>query len=244
MSFLNARWENLILVNYIIDPNLLHPHIPKGTELDLWNDKCYVSLVGFMFKDTRLLGIKVPFHVNFEEVNLRFYVKRKENNEWKRGVVFIKELVPKWALTFVANTIYKEHYQTVPMRHIWDKGENKLFINYQWKYKGNWQQIEINASLEESEITEGSEAEFIAEHYWGYAKVSDKQTNEYQVTHPKWKQHGVLDYQIKVDFKEVYGEEFGFLNNVKPNSILLAKGSEITVEKRIKLRFERSTTNP
>ena len=237
MSFLNARWENLILVNYIIDPNLLLPHVPKGTELDLWNDKCYVSLVGFMFKDTRLLGIKVPFHVNFEEVNLRFYVKRKENNEWKRGVVFIKELVPKWALTFVANTIYKEHYQTVPMRHIWNKSENKLFINYEWKSKGNWQQIEVNASLKESEITEGSEAEFISEHYWGYAKVGDKQTNEYQVTHPKWKQHEVIDHQIKVDFNEVYGEEFSFLNNAKPHSVLLAAGSEITVEKRIKLRF-------
>ena len=237
MSFLNARWENLILINYTIDPNLLLHRVPKGTELDLWNDKCYVSLVGFMFKDTRLLGIKVPYHINFEEVNLRFYVKRKENNEWKRGVVFIKELVPKRALTLVANTIYKEHYQTVPMRHIWDKKENKLFINYKWKSKGNWQQIEVNASIEESEITEGSEAEFISEHYWGYAKVSNKQTNEYQVTHPKWKQHEVIDYQIKVDFKEVYGEEFSLLNDTKPQSVLLAAGSEITVEKRMKLRF-------
>ena len=237
MSFLNARWENLILVNYTVDPNLLLPHVPKGTELDLWNEKCYVSLVGFMFKDTRLLGIKVPYHINFEEVNLRFYVKRKENNEWKRGVVFIKELVPKWALTFVANTIYKEHYQTVPMRHDWSEKENKLFINYEWKSKGNWQQIEVNASLEESEITEGSEAEFISEHYWGYAKVSDKQTNEYEVTHPKWKQHEVIDYQINVDFNEVYGKEFQFLNDSKPHSVLLAAGSEITVEKRIKLKF-------
>ncbi|MFL2570897.1 MAG: DUF2071 domain-containing protein, partial [Parvicellaceae bacterium] len=115
--------------------------------------------------------------------------------------------------------------------------ENKLFINYEWKSKGNWQQIEVNASLKESEITEGSEAEFISEHYWGYAKVSDKQTNEYQVTHPKWKQHEVIDHQIKVDFNEVYGEEFSFLNNAKPHSVLLAAGSEITVEKRIKLRF-------
>ena len=44
---------------------------------------CYVSLVGFMFKNTRLLNIPIPFHTDFEEVNLRFYVKHFDGNEWK-----------------------------------------------------------------------------------------------------------------------------------------------------------------
>ncbi|MBT8255930.1 MAG: DUF2071 domain-containing protein, partial [Bacteroidia bacterium] len=110
MSFLKAEWRKLILVNYVVDPKILEPYIPNDTQLDLWQDKCYVSLVGFMFQNTKLLGVKVPGHVNFEEVNLRFYVKRKVGNEWRRGVVFIKELVPKWALSFVANTVYGESY--------------------------------------------------------------------------------------------------------------------------------------
>ena len=119
MSFLRAEWRKLALANYVIDPERLAPHVPAGTELDLWQGKCYLSLVGFMFVNTRLLGVKVPFHVNFEEVNLRFYVRRREGSEWRRGVVFIKEIVPKPALTWVANTIYREHYETLPMEHFW-----------------------------------------------------------------------------------------------------------------------------
>ncbi|MCB9261021.1 MAG: DUF2071 domain-containing protein [Flavobacteriales bacterium] len=114
MTFLKAEWRKLAIANYVVDANVLLDYIPAGTELDLWNGKCYVSLVGFMFQNTRLLGIKIPFHVHFEEVNLRFYVKRFDNGIWKRGVVFIKEIVPKRALTFVANTVYNENYEILP----------------------------------------------------------------------------------------------------------------------------------
>src|SRR6185436_6168258 len=118
-AFLTAEWRKLTMANYAIDSKLLAPLLPYKTELDLWNNTCYVSLVGFMFLNTRLKGIRIPFHSDFEEVNLRFYVRYKDEikNEWKRGVVFIKEIVPKPALTFVANSIYKEHYQTMPMKH-------------------------------------------------------------------------------------------------------------------------------
>ena len=131
MSFLNAEWRKLVLVNYCIEASVLKKHVPFGTELDIREGKCYVSLVGFMFVNTKLLGVKVPFHINFEEVNLRFYVKRKAHNEWRRGVVFIKEIVPKPMLTFVANTVYKEHYETLPMKHSWEKMIiNKLLITH------------------------------------------------------------------------------------------------------------------
>ena len=141
--------------------------------------------------------------------------KEKKITNGKRGVVFVKELVPKWALSFVANTFYKEHYQTVPMRHNWNKIENKISVKYEWKNGDNWQQIEVNASMDKTEINEGSEEEFITEHYWGYAKVSNRQTNEYQVTHPKWKQHKVLDYKMNVDFKKVYGKKISIFERYK-----------------------------
>ena len=119
MSFLKAEWRKLALANYAVDPSVLHRYVPAHTVLDSWNGTCYVSLVGFMFVNTRLLGFPIPFHRNFEEVNLRFYVRYQDKGEWKRGVVFIKEIVPRPALTFVANTIYKEHYQTLKMGHDW-----------------------------------------------------------------------------------------------------------------------------
>src|SRR5690606_18853754 len=117
-AFLRADWRKLAIANYAVDPELLKPNIPHGTELDLWNDICYVSLVGFMFQRTRVLGIAVPFHTDFPEVNLRFYVRRKEGDEWRRGVVFIQECVPRAALSFIANTMYGENYRTMPMEHL------------------------------------------------------------------------------------------------------------------------------
>jgi len=231
MSFLTAEWRKLILINYKIDPEILMPYVPKGTELDFFNGNCYISLVGFLFHNTKLLGIKVPFHRTFEEVNLRFYVKYKDGDTWKRGVVFIKELVPKPALTFVANTIYKENYQTVPMQHKWVGNELENMVEYQWNVKNRTQTICVHTEPNLKDIEFDSEVEFITEHYFGYTKQNNN-TFEYEVKHPKWKHYPVLDYQIDVDFELNYGQGFKFLNFKQPNSILLADGSEVSVENK------------
>lgn len=237
MSFLTAEWRKLALANYVVHPDVLLPYLPYKTELDIWQGKCYVSLVGFMFANTRLLGIPIPFHTNFEEVNLRFYVRYKEGNEWKRGVVFIKEIVPRHAITFIANTLYKEHYQTMQMRHLWQQNNGVQLVQYDWKYNQNWQSIQVNASLQAQAIDQGSETEFITEHYWGYTQINAQQTYEYQVTHPRWEQYSVKNYQINVDFGLVYGKDFAFLNQLEPHSVMLAEGSAITVESITKLHF-------
>jgi uncharacterized protein YqjF (DUF2071 family) len=230
MSFLKAEWRKLAFANYEVDPSILAEYVPPGTELDLWEGKCFVSLIGFIFLNTKIFGIKVPFHSTVEEVNLRFYVKRFENNTWKRGAVFIKEIVSKPALTFVANTIYKEHYETMPMNYEWEENSVNRSVAYYWKKNKIWQSFKITAALNTSEIKENSETEFITEHYWGYAKVNESVTNEYQVTHPRWKQYTVESSEIKVDFDLVYGKDFKFLNNLKPTSIMLIEGSKITIE--------------
>jgi len=232
MSFLTAEWRKLAIANYSIDKNLLTPYLPVGTELDLWNGTCYVSLIGFLFKNTRLLGFSIPFHANFEEVNLRFYVKYKDGENWKRGVVFIKEIVPKFALSVVANTIYNENYETMPMTHSWSETEDERIVEYRWRCKNNWQSFEVTANKSLSEITAGSEAEFITEHYWGYARYNATKTNEYEVRHPKWAQYKVKDFKITVDFGLVYGTTFEFLNSQQPVSVMLAEGSDISVESK------------
>ena len=113
-TFLTANWEYLAMINYETDPNILNPYVPPGTELDVWKGKTYISIVGFLFKNTRVKGVKIPFHSNFEEINLRFYVRFNSQGQWKRGVVFIKEIVPKKAIAFVARSIYNENYIALP----------------------------------------------------------------------------------------------------------------------------------
>lgn len=228
MTFLTANWDNLIMINYTINPEILKPYVPNGTQLDLFNGKCYISLVGFMFNNTKVLGVKCPFHINFEEVNLRFYVKHND----KRGVVFIKEIVPKPLITFIANTIYHEHYQTCEMSHINDTQKNSF--SYRWKMHNDWQSITVQTSNDETTLEPNSEAEFIAEHYFGYTK-HDNRTFEYEVKHPKWMQKTVNDFNLNVDFEKNYGKVFKVLNNLSPTSVFLAIGSKISVGKKRKI---------
>lgn len=234
-TFLKAEWRKLLMANYIVDPALLLPYLPHKTELDLWNGSCYVSLVGFMFLNTKIKGIKVPFHSNFEEVNLRFYVRYKDKDGWKRGTVFIKEIVPKPALTFVANMIYGEHYETFPMSHGWKTDGEILTVEYSWKKKDKWNSMKVNSNLTQTGIVSGSIEEFITEHYWGYTKISEQVTSEYGVEHAVWQVYGIKDYFIDVDFGINYGPQFGFLHNKNPDSVLLAEGSEIIVKEGRKI---------
>jgi uncharacterized protein YqjF (DUF2071 family) len=236
MSFLTAEWNDLAMFNYEIDPKILESYVPKGTELDLWNGKCYISLIGFMFENVKVLGIKVPFHVNFEEVNLRFYVKRFENGIWKRGVVFVKEIVPKHAITIVANTLYNEHYQTLKMRHARTQNETSKSFQYEWFKDAKWNSISMTTEKNPIPIEENSEVEFITEHYFGYTNYNKDKSIEYAVSHPRWEQLKVIESKIDVDFESIYGKDFKFLQELKPKSEFLAIGSKISIEDKKTIR--------
>jgi uncharacterized protein YqjF (DUF2071 family) len=232
MSFLTAEWNDLAIFNYEINPKILKNHVPKGTELDLFNGKCYISLIGFMFENVKVLGIKIPFHVNFEEVNLRFYVKRYENGIWKRGVVFVKEIVPKHAITIVANTLYNEHYQTLKMRHSRTENETSKSFHYEWYKDSKWNSISMKTEKNAIPIEANTETEFITEHYFGYTNYNKEKSIEYAVSHPKWEQLKVIESIINVDFQSIYGNDFKFLQDLKPTSEFLALGSKITIESK------------
>ncbi len=230
-TFLSAEWRKLIMVNYAVDPKILEKYLPKHTELDLHEGVCYVSVVGFMFLNVKLKGISIPFHSNFEEVNLRFYVKHKDaDGHYKRGAVFISEIVPKLALSIVANVVYNEPYVTMPMRHNWTTENNELTVNYGWRKNKNWYAIEVVADNKLIEIEADSIEEFITEHYWGYNKNNETKTSEYGVEHPRWQVYSVKKHAITMDFAHLYGADFAFLNQAEPASTLLAEGSEILVK--------------
>jgi uncharacterized protein YqjF (DUF2071 family) len=237
-TFLDAQWRKLVMVNYAVDSEVLKPYVPFNTELDFWNGTCYVSLVGFMFVDTKVMKMRIPFHINFEEINLRFYVKYGDNIEYKRGVVFIKEIVPRPALTFVANTLYNENYETMPTRHEWVEGDSTLTVEYGWK-KGEWNTLKVVADKTPVDIKPYSEEEFITEHFWGYTKVNGFVTSEYEVAHPRWQIYPIKDYEVNVDFAKVYGSNFGFLKELEPVSVYLAEGSEIVVKQGAKLKVKQ-----
>ncbi|SDH94304.1 YqjF family protein [Mucilaginibacter sp. P25] len=229
-EFLKAQWKNLVMLNYEVDAAILKPYKPAGTVLDLWEGKALVSMVGFMFSDTRVLGIKWPWHVNFEEVNLRFYVRYFNGTEWKRGAVFISEIVPKSMIVLIANNLYKEHYRALLMRSsITSAADNHTQFLYEWKLNGRWNKLGATASNELVNIKAGSAEEFILEHYWGYNSLSPIKTMEYQVEHVSWQTGLVREYVFDADVAALYGEAVRPFLEKEPVSAFYAVGSDIVV---------------
>jgi hypothetical protein len=229
-TFLSAKWENLIMANYAISPELLKPYLPNGVELDLYEEKTYVSLVGFLFKQTSLFKLPIPFLGTFEEINLRFYVKKVEGDIIKRGVVFINETVPYKLVAWLANKLYKEHYIAISTKNKIDITARFKKIQYQWKINKEWNHIAVDTAKENEEMLPGSIEEFIFEHYYGYTKINSGLSQEYKVDHPRWQVNKVLDYSIHCDFKAMYGSDFAFLSNHQPDSVIVAEGSPVTVK--------------
>lgn len=226
------------MANYAVPTQVLKPYLPNGCELDLYNGLAYVSLVGFMFKKTKLFKLPIPLLGTFEEINLRFYVIRKEGGVTKRGVVFINETIPYKAVAWVANKLYKEHYTTIPTKNIITVTPLNKQIEYQWKINNSWNSMFVKTAVSKNPMLAGSFEEYIFEHYYGYTKINDLNTEEYTIMHPRWNLNTVLEYNINCNFDKMYGNHFSFLNTVKPTAVIVAEGSEVFVNwKRNKLKL-------
>jgi uncharacterized protein YqjF (DUF2071 family) len=229
--FLTANWRYLAILNFVVDPKIVAPLVPPGTEIDFENGETFLSVVGFLFLDTRLLGLPIPLHRDFEEVNLRFYVRKKSADTWRRGVVFVRELVPRRAIALVARTFYGENYVALPMKHQIDHVDLKLSVEYSWRRGRKWESIKMSASGEPQTIAAGSHPEFITEHYWGYTRVRGG-CSEYRVEHPRWKIWEAASFEFSADVVALYGEQFAKTLAAPPCSTFIADGSAIIVERK------------
>ena len=230
--FLESKWQRLVSINYVVDAKILEPYIPAGTELELFNNKCFVSLVAFRYDDTKLLRFKVPFHTQFEEINLRFYVRRKlPNRQWRSEVAFTKLFFPKPALSAVANSIYKENYETRRMRHTWKEDEKFLYTSYGLN-KSHWHQFSIISEKDPIPIEFNSPAYFFSKHYWGTSQIDSKASTEYMIEHPEWFTYETVKADINFDFGLLFGDDFESLTNSKPDSVQMFDGSDVTIYRR------------
>jgi uncharacterized protein YqjF (DUF2071 family) len=222
----------LAMLNYAIDPRLLEPLVPAGTELDQFEGRTYASLIGFRFLRTRVRGLWIPFHSDFDEVNLRFYVRRRSGGEVRRGVVFVREIVPRYAIAKVAQLTYGERYLALPMRHRVSGPTSeggRVRVEYGWRIGGAWNTIQMEAEGRPAVAPEGSLQQFITEHYWGYAKQRDGRTVEYQVTHDPWRVWTASNANFEGDCTSIYGADLAACLGRPPDSAFLAEGSAVAV---------------
>ncbi|HEY8164215.1 MAG TPA: DUF2071 domain-containing protein [Gemmatimonadaceae bacterium] len=234
--FLTAKWRDLALLNWRVQREVLAPFVPMGTELDNWNGAFYVSLVGFRFLDTRVLGMPVPLHTSFDEVNLRMYVRREIGNEVHRGVCFLQELVSRPVIAASARLTFNEPYRVVEMdEHIVPRGagEPPSSVEYRWKWSEEWCGFIIKPKGSPSLPGPSSEEEFITDKPWGFTTQRDGGTLEYHVDHPRWRVWPIDDASVYGSVGEspepklsaVWSTIFGST----PHSVFFAEGSTITI---------------
>jgi hypothetical protein len=230
--FLRAEWHQLVMVNFVVEPELLSSLVPNGTELDSWQGRTYVSVVGFLFLETRLWGVPVPFHSRFEEINLRFYVRRRHSEGDRRGVVFIREFVSKPAVAGVARWLYGEPYTACPTQHRTVEGQGEAdLVEYQWRLGRAWHAVRAGSLAPAKTPAPGSEEEFIAEHYWGYTALDRDRCREYEVRHEPWRVRRAASGGLECDVGAVYGSAFVGALSREPTSIFVAEGSAVTVHR-------------
>jgi uncharacterized protein YqjF (DUF2071 family) len=222
--FLTAQWRHLAMLNWEVAPEILEPLVPPGTELDSHAGSYLLSIVGLLFVGTRVHGLSIPFHTDFEEVNLRFYVRREVDGEVRRAVVFVRELVPLPAVALTARLAYGERYSTLPMRSRVLRDE----VSYEWRLDGRWQGLSLEAEGPEVLPGPGSEEEFVSEHYWGYAS-GRRGTVEYRVEHSQWPVRPARVVRLDCDAERLYGRGFAAALDRPPRSAFLAAGSAVTV---------------
>lgn len=234
---LTAAWLDLAVLNYAVQPDALRAFIPRGTELDDFAGTTYVSVVGFRFASTRVFGVRIPGHVDFDEVNLRLYVRRRAPDGWRRGVVFIRELVPRRAIAWAARAWYNEPYRALPMRHALRRRTDgwPTAARYEWRRGGRWEGLSVETDADPVLLAPGSEEEFIAEHYWGYTRQRDGSTIEYRVSHPRWRSAPARTARLDADVGALYGAPFDTLLAGEPRSAFVADGSAVTVYRPVPL---------
>ena len=234
--FLTAAWRDLVMLTWAVDQRLLRTLLPRGVELDLWQGEALASVVAFRFERVRVRGVAVPCHTDFPEVNLRFYVRRRdESGAWRRGVVFVREIVPRAAIALVARRLYNEPYVALPMREAHlagvpgEDGRPRRTLLYEWRRDDAWERVVALVADAPHPMRANSTEEFVAEHYYGYTARGPRATREYRVEHPRWNVVPLAECFLEADIASLYGPPWVEPLSQPPRSSFLAEGSAVAV---------------
>ena len=209
-ALLAGEWRDLALLNWFVDPAILRPRVPAGAELDTWEGRGVLSLVGLRFLHLRLLGLPVPGMQAFTQVNVRFYVRRRVGEEIRHGVCFVLAMVPRRLLTLGARLAMHEPFETFPTRvahHRAPDGAGGL--SYQWQGgnqggtgDGGWHRMQVVLDAAAVRAPEdGSLETFVLHRFWGFTQQPDGTTLEYRVEHPCWRVAAVNDFDLSAQWE-------------------------------------------
>jgi uncharacterized protein YqjF (DUF2071 family) len=223
----NGSWQQVLMVNYVVEPSMLAPCLPCGTQLALHDGKCFVTVAGLIFSEISVLGLKIPFHQFVPEVNLRFYVVPSANaGSGPRGVVFVREIISRRIMALAANMFFKEHYVIHNVAHTSRSESSFEKIGYQ---VGPFELRALLRAGKREKVVKGSKKDFILHNFFGFSGAPGKRTTWYRVKHPSWQTEHVVNYDLLIDFSKLFGERFASLSGQKPDSVYYTAGSRVAI---------------
>lgn len=229
--FLTARMSRLLLLSYEIDPALLLPHLPAGTEVDFHARRAFVTLLGLHLGNPALYGLPLPFFRGYAQVNLRFYVRRRlAPNHWRRGVAFIRQIVPHRPVAWTAQWLFHEPVVRLDTEEISrSQGRDAVLSEYGWRCAGQRHCLRALYPAQPVLPEPGSEEEFLLERYWGYSRRKNGGCLEYRFLHPPWRFAKAVEAEVSAGVGDFFGPPFAELFNGPPDSSFAADGSQVTL---------------
>ena len=238
-TLLKARFSEIVALNFVIDPEILKPYVPKKLELDFFENETYVSLVAIVLKNIRVWGLPIQLPGQFGEFNLRFYVRRADGTKYQRGVCFLRDYVSSKSAAWILGSLFKADFRTVKMQYE-NTGFNSRNLSviptadYQWKLEDHWNRIRVKARKRMKKTGPGTKVGFILEHANKYSSRGGA-TYEYSGSQPKWTIWDAAQANFTCDVKRLFGAEFVKPLATRPTSVFVATGSDVTVYRGTKL---------
>jgi uncharacterized protein YqjF (DUF2071 family) len=223
------EWQHLLTATWAVHPSLLSPMVPARTTLDLWNGDALLSLVGMRSLNAQVAGVPVPLHQDFDQITLRFYVRREVAGETRRGVVLIKQIVPSASMTLLARVLYNENFVNAPTRHDIQPGEHG-WTAYEWLVGNRWNRLSAVRAGAARQPAEYSIEEFVAHRPWAYARQADGSSLEFAAQHPRWDVWPTQEMLLDCDVAPLFGVEYVPVFSGQPISTFVAVGSIVHLD--------------
>jgi uncharacterized protein len=226
-ALITCAWRDVLITTWAVDAALLEPYRPAGTTLDMWNGHGLLSIVGMRFLDLQVAGVAMPFHQDFEQINFRFYVRR-DTEEDRRGVVFLKQIVPSSSMALIATLLYNESFLTTATRYDITRAAQGWTL-YEWMVAGRWNRV--SAIRRGEPIMPGSDTieTFIKDRPWAYTRQADGSTVEFEAQHPVWPIYSTHEMLLDCDVVPLIGAPFVPVLSAQPLSTFVATGSDVTL---------------
>ncbi len=217
--FLTARWSQLCLVNFEVNPTWLESFVPAGLQLEVVDESAFVSLAALHFREVRVLGVSWPGYRSFPQLTLRFQVRSQE----RRGVTTVRDFAPSKLPCWVARQLYGQPYKAAEL------SSRRRSDEIAWTLLWGGEENRLEFTLAKTVQAPTSEDSFFLEHKWGYSVLPDGRLQESKVLHPPWTTRRVLDWNLHFDFGKVYGPEWTFLDHLSPRSCSFGVDSQVAI---------------